>query len=392
MPRMNEPSLNILHITPYYAPAYAFGGVVRAVESLAVAQIKRGHTVTVLTTDSLDHQGRYSGSRDEMRAGVRVVRLVNLSHLLHARLNFALPRNLKSTADTLIQAADVVHVHEFRTPLTVATAPLAHAANKPVVLSPHGTLTRATGRSWLKIAWDRIMSPRTAAYINHIAALTQTEADDIRELWHKFGYDAPVTVIPNGIDPAPFEHMPDAANFRQKYGLGDSVIVLFMGRLHARKGVDVLLRAFHNCEASGAKLVIAGPDEGMLAQLQAAAGNDVIFTGYLDSAARLQALATADIFALPATGEGLSMAVLEALAAGVPVILSPGCNMPEAETSGAGVIVEAATAPLTDALTSLIHDPTRRQNMSHAARQLIREQFSVANVADQYDAVYRQLL
>lgn len=392
MPRMNEPSLNILHITPYYAPAYAFGGVVRAVESLAVAQIKRGHTVTVLTTDSLDHQRRYTGLKRETRSGVQVVRLVNHSHLLHTRLNLALPRDVKSTASTLIQAADVVHVHEFRTPLTVATAPLAHAANKPVVLSPHGTLTRTTGRGWLKTAWDGIMSPRTATHIDHIVALTQTEADDTRELWHEFGYETPVTVIPNGIDPAPFEHMPDAANFRHKYGLDDAVVVLFMGRLHARKGVDVLVRAFQHCEATGAKLVIAGPDDGMLAQLQAIAGHDVIFTGYLDSEARLEALAAADIFALPATGEGLSVAVLEALAAGVPVILSPGCNMPEAETSGAGVIVDASSAPLAEALHDLISDPARRQTMSHAARQLIRQQFSVAKVADQYDAVYRHLL
>ena len=138
--------------------------------------------------------------------------------------------------------------------------------------------------------------------------------------------------------------------FRTRYGLGDATVCLFMGRLHPRKGVEVLVRAFKQANIANTRLVIAGPDEGMLALLQAIKDDRTIMTGYLDGQERLAALAAADIFCLPATGEGLSMAALEALAAGLPAILSPGCNLPEVAQYGAGLIVEPQVEPLAAAL------------------------------------------
>ena len=198
--------------------------------------------------------------------------------------------------------------------------------------------------------------------------------------------------MPNGVNPDEFANLQGREPFRTRYGLGDAPVCLFLGRLHPRKGVDVLVRAFREANIPGARLVIAGPDEGMLPTLQPLLDERMVVTGYLDSAERLAALTAADLFCLPATGEGLSMAALEAMAAGLPVILSPGCNLPEAAEAGAGLVVEPQVEPLAAALRSLLPDAERRLFMGAAGRALVRERFTWAAVAAQLERVYENLV
>lgn len=386
--------LNILHLTPYYAPAYAFGGVTRAVEGMAQALAARGHTVTVLTTDALSQHERYAGPLDSVQDGVRVVRVRNLSVGLRGRFNLSTPPALGRAAADLLAAGDVLHVHELRTAENLLVTPLAARRRVPIALSPHGTLTLSTGRGALKSAWDRLLSPAVARRIGAVVALTAQEADEAQAAWASFGLELAPTraiVVPNGVDADAYARLPDPAAFRRRYGLENSRVCLFLGRLHARKGIEALVRAFRQLEADDVRLLIVGPDEGMLSVLQPLLDRRMVVTGYLDGAERLAALAAADVFCLPATGEGLSMAALEALAAGLPVILAPGCNLPEVATAGAGLIVAPEPEPLAQALAALLGDPARRAGMSAAARRLVRERFAWAAVAEQLEAVYQAL-
>ena len=141
-------------------------------------------------------------------------------------------------------------------------------------------------------------------------------------------------------------------------------------------------------------MLIAGPDEGMLPTLQALAKNDprIVFSGYLDGAARLGALSASDIFALPATGEGQSMAVLEALAAGMPVVLSPGCNMDEVADWDAGYVVEPSAEVFAAKLQALLDDGGLRREMGANARRLVAEKYSWENVAGELERVYAALI
>ncbi len=383
--------MKIVHLTPYYAPAYAFGGVTRAVEGLARSLVARGHSVTVLTTDALSQSERFHGALDAVQDGVRVVRVPNRSVWLRGRLNLSTPLSMGRAARDLLADADVLHVHEFRTVENLIVTPIAAPVGVPVVLSPHGTLNLATGRGALKAGWDRLLSPQVARRITAVVGLTQAEADEARALWASFDdlLDTDFAVVPNGIDPDEFADLRGGAAFRARYGLGDALICLFMGRLHARKGVEVLVKAFQRANVPNARLVIVGPDEGMLATLQALADARVVLTGYLGGADRLAALAAADVFCLPATGEGLSMAALEALAAGLPAILSPGCNLPEVATAGAGVIVEPQVEPLANALRALLSDADQRTAMGSAARALVRDRFTWDSAAAGFEAVYQ---
>lgn len=382
----------VLHVTPYYAPAYSFGGVVSMTEGLTQALVKRGHQVTVLTSDAFSLEKPFSGEMDEIRDGVRVIRVPNQFYGLQ-RYNLSTPFAMKSIAEKIMPEIDIVHLHEFRTVENLLVAPIAAKMNKPIMLSPHGTLTYGTGRSTLKIVWDKLLSPRIAQHIQHVIALVEPELADTQALWPQFGSDkTQFSIIPNGVNPDDFANLPDASSFREKYHLGDSLVVLFMGRLHERKGVEKLAKAFLLAFVPDTKIVFAGPDEGMRGTLASLADNRFVFTGFISGEERLAALAAADLFALPATGEGLSMAVLEAMAAGLPVLLSHGCNLPEAETANAGLVVEPTEDILAESLKKLLSDRESLAKMGENARNLIHARFTWERVAEEMEAMYQNYL
>lgn len=389
--------MHILHVTPYYTPAYAFGGVVRAVEGMAQALIASGHQVTVLTTDAFDQTSRYDGAEDEMIKGVRVIRCKNVSPSLRGKVNLSTPRRMRKIAQTLMPDIDVVHIHEFRTVENLLVTPVAHDFNKPIILSPHGTLNLGTGRSRLKVGWDKLLSAGVALRVDHVIALVEPELDDVQALWQTFGrrqIPTQFSIIPNGIHLDDFVTLPSADNFRAEYGLDDAPTVLFMGRLQARKGVDVLVKAFKLANVEKSRLLIVGPDEGLLDTVRSLAGDDkrIVITGYLAGEDRLKALSASDVFVLPAVGEGLSMAVLEAMGAGLAVVLSPGCNMTDVEPNGAGYVVEVSPEEIAKKLRLLLTDIDLRQQMGQASRQLIAQKYTWDQVATKLDSVYQQVI
>jgi glycosyltransferase involved in cell wall biosynthesis len=377
--------MNIVHITPYYAPAYAFGGVPRAVEGMARAQAAHGDSVTVITTDALTHNRR-TDNTDEMLDGVRVLRARTLSLAVRGRYNLSTPLGIRPLASQALHAADVVHCHEFRTLENLLLMPMIPRSTR-LVLSPHGTLPHGTGRSALKSVWDAVISPLLARRFHAVIGLTDAESTDIRAAWTRFGATPQVVSIPNGVR---LPHLPNPAPFRIRWGLDAAPVILFMGRLHPRKGADVLARAFSSLPHD-ARLLIVGGDEGLGATLQQLAMADarIVLTGYLSGDDRLAALATADLFVLPAVGEGLPLAALEALAAGVPTIVSVGCNLPIVERDGAGLVVDVSEGALAAAIRALLDDPTRRAAMGSAAAQLARTHFGWGSVIEQLAAVYR---
>jgi len=392
--------VNLLHVIPYYAPAWAYGGSVRAATELTRALARAGHRVTVLTTDTISPSERASVLRETLD-GVEVVRVRNLSNRLRGRLNLSTPRGLAAAARTLIaeRGIELMHCHELRTVENLRVVPVAEALDVPVVVSPHGTLPLSTGRPTLKRAWDRLLGGRLLPHFDAVIALTRDEAADARVLWAAQGVDIPVYIVPNGVHLDEFAALPPRHVARARWNLGEGPVVLFLGRLHERKGVQLLLPAFAGAlpHVPQARLLIAGPDEGMLAALQAQARalgleERVVFTGLLTGPDRMAALAAADLFALPAEGEGFSMAVLEALACGLPVLLTPGCHFPEAAEAGAGVIVPRAVEPLREALIDLLGDADRRAAMGRAARALVESRYTWPQIVAQMEAAYAAVI
>ncbi len=387
--------MNILHIAPYYAPAWAFGGVVAALNGLARAQAEAGHEVAVLTTDALTFDAR-TPIRRETIDGVEVIRCRNLSHALRARYNLATPLGFRRTLYEVAAASppDVIHLHEWRTIENL----LLDRRLAPIVCSPHGTLGYGAGRAGFKRAWDRLFGRRLAQKMTRLIALTGAEADEVRALWTSFRLPLPeIAIVPNGVA-ADLPQQIDASSLdlRAQYGLGAGTVILFLGRLHERKGLQFLIPAFARAAPHDpdARLLIAGPDAGyessarQLAEAEGVSGRG-IFAGMLSGADRLAALKAADVFVLPAVGEGLSMAALEAMAGGQALILTPGCNLPEVTTEGAGWLVERTVEGVAGALREALADPNKRRECGNRARAWVRRAFTWEVVAKAMIAAYQ---
>jgi glycosyltransferase involved in cell wall biosynthesis len=393
-------AMNILHVTPYYEPAWSFGGVCRAVTDLARAQVEAGHRVSVLTTDALTRSTRLPSGECAID-GVHVIRLRNAS-LAARRLNLSTPLGFRKAARRLLDAGDVdvVHCHELRTTENLQLAALDARSRAPLVLSPHGTLSYGTGRSLAKRGWDALTAGRLLPQFELVVALTGKEAAEALALWKTWGKgldDDRVVIVPNGVDARAFARLPERAAARSRFGIGaDAPLVLFLGRLVERKGVSLLLAAFNEVVRTlpAAHLLVVGPDEGEGRPLtetveRLGLAQHVHLTGLLAGTDRLAAFAAADVFALPAVGEGLPIAVLEAMAAGVPSVLSDDCDVPGLLDGGGGVAVPRDVGNWASALAALLANRERRAKMGRAARALAETRYAWPLLVCQIDAAYQ---
>jgi len=198
-------------------------------------------------------------------------------------------------------------------------------------------------------------------------------------------------VIPNGVFlPPPIEGAAERVEARWGIPRG-SEVVLFLGRIHPWKGAPETADAFERIANvhQGAWLVMAGADEIRMAERRGTdAAHRIVFPGVVAGAEKKDLLERADLFCLPSTGEGLSMATLEAMAHRTAVLMSPGCNLPEAETAGAAVIVEKDVEAIASAMSQLLADPDHMRAMGEAGRRFVEANYSWDVVTDRLVDLY----
>lgn len=293
-----------------------------------------------------------------------------------------------------LRSADGIHIHGMWQQSSVAAGRAAIAQHKPYVVSAHGMLEPWALRNHRvrKQIYSLFIERSILRHAGCLHALTQAEA----EAYRRYAGRRPVAIIPNGVTtPQTFSPQPFLDAFPQ---LAGKRIVLFLGRLHPKKGVDLLVQAWLDLAAthSDATLVIAGPDsEGMrshLETLSATHRDSVVFTGMLDSTLKWSALAASECFVLPSHSEGLSMGVLEAMAAGKPVLLTPECNMPQVADHGAGWLVHAQVGELTEALRFVLaRTPTQNAATGACGRSLIERDYTWTSVGRRMADLYHWL-
>lgn len=257
-----------------------------------------------------------------------------------------------------------------------------------LVVSPHGTLSEwALGTNRLqKGTFWRLLQEPTLRMATCFHATAESEYDDIRRL----GFTQPVCVLPNGVDVPSLSVTPTVAR-RQ---------LLFLGRIHPKKGVDLLLRAWAAVESRFRDwdLHIVGPDNrGYLAEMEALATKlrleRVVFRGTLYGDEKLAAYRAARLFVLPTHSENFGMTVAEALAAGTPAIVTIGAPWGGLEREGAGWWIEIGVDPLVASLEqALATPPARLAEMGMAGRQWMIRDYSWGRIAEQFSKTYRWLL
>jgi poly(glycerol-phosphate) alpha-glucosyltransferase len=359
----------------------AGGGVAVAAGSLARTLAADGLQLDVLATCQRDEA--CAVGIDTGAADVRLSRCVGPRKL---RLAPALPAALQKTT------ADVVHLHGLWQFPSLAVARWRQTTGRPVLISPHGMLepwaVRNSGRAKQLAAC--LFERRNLAQAACLHALHPGELADLRSA----GLRAPVAVIPNGVD-IPAE--------RARCGRRGPRTLLYLGRLHAKKGLPLAIEAWRRFRAdaperaSGWQFVIRGWDDGGHAadlQAQIAAGGGaalgIVLGGPAFGAQKEALLADADAVILPSFSEGLPMTVLEAWAHGVPTLMTSAANLPEGFAAGAAIEITPDADQIAQVLDGhLTHEVLTP--MRAAARHLAQSRFSWTNVARHYLDVYRWL-
>ena len=294
---------------------------------------------------------------------------------------------------------DIIHVHEIWHYPGYAAYNTAKKADKPYIVTVHGALEPwcLNHKAFKKSIYAALIQRRILNEAAAIHAVTQEEVENIRG----FGVDAPVVVIPNGIEPAKFEALPSLFEIERLYPeLRGKKVLLFLGRIHPKKGLDILARAFGHIARSrkDLHLLIVGPDnDGYRSQVERLLESEMVierttFTGMLTERWKLAALSRADICAIPSYSEGMSIVVLEAMACGLPVVITRQCHFPEVAEAKAGIIIEPNADQLADALNKLLDDQKLCKEMGENGRRLIMEKFTWDKIADQMIRLYENVL
>jgi glycosyltransferase involved in cell wall biosynthesis len=208
--------------------------------------------------------------------------------------------------------------------------------------------------------------------------------------------ETPVHLVPNGVDVTRFRRSPVGGALAGTAISKTQKVILFMARLHEHKGPDLVVDSFIAIARRhpDAVLVLAGHDEqGLLPGLRARIADQhlsgrFITPGLVTGEQKLELLARADLFVLPSAGEGLSMAILEALASGTPAIISRQCNLPIVAESGAGTVVERSASEFAHALSRFLDDDALREHAGERAYALARDHFGWGPILDHLEAIY----
>jgi glycosyltransferase involved in cell wall biosynthesis len=390
--RRRRPAIRILHVIA--SLALRTGGPAKAAFDMARAVARLGHEVAIFTTTrELVAAERQAHAIPIMRDGVEIRYFRD-----HFPRVFATSWPLARALEAAIPQVDIVHLHSLYLFHDWATARICRRHGVPYLLRPHGTLDPYHWRlhRWRKAALEIAFQNRV---LREAAALHFTSEEEMRRAApHAQG--TPGVVVPNGLDLSEYAELPPNGEFRAAHPeIGGRRIVLFLGRLNFKKGLDLLVPAF--AEAAMAypdlHLVIAGPDDGMerpTRQLVQASGLGprVTFTGMMTGRAKLAALRDAYLFALPSYAENFGIAVAEAMACGRPVVISNQVNIwREIEAAGAGLVGTTDVASVAKQLKALAADPRAAAALGERGKALVAEKFSWARIAHDLEAVYRRL-
>lgn len=400
--------MKILYAVPGYKPAYRIGGPVVSVSATAEYLVRRGHSVTVFATNSnLDQDLEVPTNRPVSVNGVevwyfrrqdRIKKWLPFVPYLAKSIGYLYAPRMQAALNAIVPGVDVVHSH---LPFIYPTHAAAYAAFKYKkaffyhqrgVLDPaHLRFRSVKKRIVLKLIEKPIMQRATC-----LIGLTEYE----RRSYVLLGVNTPCEVIPNGIDTREYWHETDPAWHRRIGVEPNATMILFMGRLHPTKGVERLLDAFLRIKDDfpRAVLVLAGPDEFGLqkkvkdAVLTQCEHGRILFTGMVSGDVKKALLARANVFCLPSNAEGLSIAVLEAMASRTAVLLSVGCHFNEVEEQGAGRVCAAEPKAIAECLKEMLNNPEELSKMGWRGYEFVRSQYDWNVVVDKLCSLYQRYI
>ena len=352
------------------------GGPPAAVARLAAAQARAGHSVQICANEPRDDRLRF----EEAYAAIDGFSAVTQRFFPHRTLcERTLALDVRRRLIRMLADADIAHVHGVGRPLLLQAARASGARRRAYCVTPHGMLSSwgmaqksLKKRLALAVAWRSALAG--AAFLHYVS-------EGERQASAPLGLDTHTLVLPNGIDVAELDRAATPEN-ADHVATRPERFILFVGRLHFSKGLDLLCDAFTAVAARhpDVSLVVVGPDFGygeeLARRIQARplAGR-VHVLGPVYGAAKLALMRDALCLCLPSRQEGFSVTILEALACGRPAVISEACNFAEVETAGAGFVTGLSSALFADRLLRLCGDEQLRNRQGRAARALVQQRY-----------------
>jgi len=369
--------MRILNVTETYAPFLEFGGPPVKVRALSEGLARRGHQVTVLTADwGLEKRLQTSEEKNTAERspfgwrrrenGVEAIYLPTWLRYRRVSWNPAVKRYCRAS----MQNFDIVHIFGLYDLLGPGVAGACRARALPYVVEPIGMFIPIVRSFWLKRMYHFIFGGRMLQGASSVVA---TSDQEIEELVAGGIARTKVVLRRNGVEVP--DSWPERGAFRQVHGISpDSKLVLFLGRLSAKKSPDLLLKAvaelFKRAPGTSLKVVFAGPDEGGviegLERMSSELGirNSVQFTGPVFGPAKWAAFRDADVFVLPSQNENFGNTAAEAVAAGTPVIVTEQCGIAPLLANEAGLVVPHEAGALSEALGRVLGDTKLRGHLA----------------------------
>jgi glycosyltransferase involved in cell wall biosynthesis len=383
--------MKILKVSRCYFPATEYGGPIGKMLAITRGLTQLGHNVTVYTSNLLNPRVKMSDTTSTRE--IDAARIVYLNSVVNYHWDAITP-DIFGFCRRELRHFDVIHIYGYRDFISTIVCWHARRWNIPYLLEPMGMFTPIIRRLAGKRLYDRLCGDRLAEGAAGVIATSQAEREEIITR----GVDPRKVVIRrNGIDLRMFAPSPDPGRFRRRLGLGDSHrLVLYLGRISKKKGVDLLIRSLCDERLAAIRLAVVGPDDcdGHLQHLMDLAGRSgltarVTFTGPLYGQEKIEALQDSDVLVLPSANENFGNVVAEAVACGTPVIVTDRCGIapfvlgdahparpggPAYDIGRVGLVIPFSEAALREALVRTMTDDglmsALRRNTGEAAAEL----------------------
>lgn len=388
--------MKILHIVPTYYPAFRHGGPIESVHTLNAWLVKLGVEVTVYTTningdELLDVPLEVPVDRDG----------VSVFYFPVTFMRWEYSRALHKALATHTREFDLIHITSVFLFASTLGAYYARKFHKPYIISPRGTLMReplARKNSLVKRLYLSLIERRNLAHANAIHFTAENERKEYVEL----GFPVrEAIVIPNSFDSVSLD-AGERGSFRRRHTIPeDKKIVLGLGRIDWKKGFDTLIPAFKevNAKDPSTLLVIVGNDwnnyekEVRCMVRESNLESSVLFTGMLTGKEKTSVFFDANCFVLASYAENFGMAVVEAMASGLPVVVTEDVGIsPFVLEANAGLVVKKGTDEVARAIQEILYDPVRAKEMGRRGAELVKREFAPEKVAEKFKNAYTHVI
>ncbi|MDR0901080.1 MAG: glycosyltransferase [Methanobrevibacter sp.] len=476
--------MNILHIVSSFYPCLSAGGVVNASYQIAKKQVEKGHNVSVFTTDSCKNRLRFNDSENNSENnnennneiyskifnvkgrhsnekysngrynvnidGINVHYFRNISNKLKNSFLIDTPIFIPYKLKKEIKNFDIIHIHEHRHSLAIVAHHYAKKYKIPYIIQSHGSVLPFFQKESIKKIFDKLWGFNILHDASKAFALTEVE----KKQYLKMGIDEEkIAIVPLGVNLKEYSNLPNKGNFRKKYNISpNSKIILFIGRIHKIKGLDLLINSFklllegqsiddysdkdnttnntnnnsnsNNNISNGntnintntntnninngnndknkednetIKLVIVGPDDGFLANIQDIINKldlhkNIIITGPLFKSDKIEALVDCDIFVMPSQYESFTTSGLEAMACYKPLILTENNHIHNWVDNNIGFSSKYEIFDLFNKLKKLLNDTELMKIFGNNGRKLIEEKYNWDKIEEEINSIYKNII